>query len=269
MIICFDGKHLNSDRAIPGSFLKPSQSGQGVFETIRVKNSSPQYLSLHLARLEKGARFICTNLPCVNYESLVRKLLEKNSLTEKLARLKITVFPGEKRKTAHFCITVESYTPPDTKNYASGVKLLAARHPFCKSEVARIKSICRLPYSKLRERALGKGCFDCLLTDAEENILETTIGNIFIWDGKKFSIPPKDSNRLRGIMERMVVRSLRRSRFQVIEKDIKLRELDSRKGMFMTNSLIGVMPVKAIGRTVLRNIAEDPAVKELIGKFSP
>ena len=223
----------------------------------------PEYLKPHLARLSKGARFIGLPSPDVDYESLIGKLLKKNSLSGELAKLRIIL------QHRHFCLMLELYNPPARDNYANGVKLSAARHPFCENNIARIKSTCRLPYSGLREKAAEKGNFDCLLTDADGEILETTIGNLFVWDGKQFAIPPVDSNRLRGIMEKAVVRNLKKKGFSVTEKGMRLKELSSGKGVFMTNSLIGVLPVTAIGDTVLKNATGEPVIGELVRKFCP
>ena len=269
MLAFFDAKLIDCTWSEPACFLKALQSGRGIFETIRVKNNSPEYLALHLRRLKKGAKFIGATVPRKNYLFLAEKLIKKNSLIGKLARLKIILFPGEGKKTAHFFMTAESYSPPAENSYANGVKLLTGRHPLCNCEVARIKSICRLPYAKMKEEADLKGCFDCLLTGIREDVLETTTGNVLVWDGKRFLVPPAGSNRLHGIMESAAVKELRKRGFEVVEKEVRMKHLNSRLGMLVTNSLIGVLPVAAVGDISLRNIAEEPEIGRLIAKFSP
>ena len=261
--ICLDGEYVNAKTL---EFLRALQYGEGVFETIRVKEGTPEYLKLHLKRLSEGAKFISTEVPDADYESLIRKLLKKNQINGKLARVKIILSNG---KSPHFCLISEEFHPPDRSNYSNGVKLSTGKHPYCGSEIARIKSICRLPYMKLRQKAARKGCFDCLLTTYKGEILESTVANLLIWDGEKFSVPPVRSYRLHGIMERVVVKEVKRSGFSVCEKDIRLKGLSSRKGIFLTNSLIGVLPVRSVGNTILRDIAREPVVAELLTKFSP
>ena len=258
--IYLDGKYVGPERLKSSATL---QTGIGVFETIRIKGNSPEYLKPHLARLRKGAKFIGLIPPDADYESLVGELIKRNSLSGELARLRIIL------QHRHFCLMLKSYNPLSRNDYATGVKLSPARHPFYENELARIKSTCRLPYSRLREKAAGEGNFDCLLTDANGEILETTIGNLFVWDGRRFTTPPADSNRLQGIMEKMVIRNLKRKGFSVREKNTGLKELSSEKGIFMTNSLIGVLPVRVIGDTVLKNVTGEPVVRELVRKFSP
>ncbi len=260
--ICLDGEYSNPETL---KFSGALQYGEGVFETIRVKEGKAEYLKLHLERLSEGAKFINTLVPDVDYESLIKKLLKKNELAGKLAKLKIILF---KEESPHFYLAAEPYNPPDSSNYATGVRLFTARHPYCESEVARIKSICRLPYMKLREKAVEKGCFDCLLTSCDEEILESTVANLLIWDGENFFVPPVSSYRLRGIMERVVVEELKRDGFGVCEKKIGLKDLTPENLPLITNSLIGVMPVRTIGKTTFR-IAEDGIIRTLINKFSP
>jgi branched-subunit amino acid aminotransferase/4-amino-4-deoxychorismate lyase len=256
--IYLDGEYVSPERLESSVAL---QTEAGVFETIRIKQNSPEYLKPHLTRLSKGARFIGLIPPAVDYESLIRELLKKNSLSGELARLRIILFLGEERETAHLCLMLEPYNPPARDNYANGVKLSAARHPFDENDIAKIKSTCRLPYSRLREKATGEGNFDCLLTNADGEILETTIGNLWVWDRNQFAIPPVDSNRLLGIMEKTVVRNLKRKGFSVSEKSMSLKELNSKKGVLMTNSLIGVLPVRAVGDTVLKNVTGEEIIR--------
>ena len=262
-LICLDGEYVGPERL---KFLRALQYGEGVFETIRIKQGIPEYLDLHLARLKKGARIIRLTIPEVDYESLIRKLLKQNKINEKLARVKIILSNGE---SPHFCLISEQFHPRDRSNYSNGVKLSTGKHPYCGSEIARIKSICRLPYMKLRQKAARKGCFDCLLTTYKGEILESTVANLFIWDGKSFFIPPVSSYRLHGIMERVVVKEVKRSGFSVCQKNIRLKGLSSRKGIFLTNSLIGVLPVRSVGNTILRDITSEPVVRELMMKLSP
>ena len=269
MLAFFDAKLIDCTWSEPACFLKALQSGRGIFETIRVKNNFPEYLDLHLRRLKKGAKFIGITVPRKNYLFLTGKLIKKNLLIGELARLKIILFPGERKKTAHFFMTAESYSPPAENSYANGVKLLTGRHPLCNCEIAGIKSICRLPYAKMKEEAGLKGCFDCLLAGSRGEILETTTGNTLVWDGKRFLIPPACSNRLHGIMERLTVKELRKRGFEVVEKEVRIKHLNSRWGMLVTNSLIGVLPVAAVGDVSLKNIAEELGIDRLIAKFSP
>ena len=258
--VYLDGKYVGPERLKSSAALR---TGTGVFETIRIKGNSPEYLKPHLARLRKGAKFIGLTPPDADYESLAGELIKRNSLSGKLARLRIIL------QRRHFCLILEPYNPPALNDYATGVTLSSARHPFYENELARIKSTCRLPYSRLREKAAGERNFDCLLTDANGEILETTIGNLFVRDGKRFTTPPADSNRLQGIMEKMVIRNLKRKGFSVSEKNTGLEELSSEKEIFMTNSLIGVLPVRAIEDTVLKNVTGEPVIGELVRKFSP
>ena len=261
--ICLDGEYVDPERL---RFLRALQYGEGVFETIRIKGGIPEYLDLHLARLKKGARIIGLTVPEGDYESLIRKLLKKNKISGKLARVKIILSNGE---SPHFCLISEQFHPPDRSNYSNGVKLSTGRHPYCESEVAKIKSTCRLPYMKLKQKAARKRCFDCLLTTYKGEILESTVANLFIWDGEKLCVPPVRSYRLHGIMERVVAKEVKRSGFSVCEKDIKLKGLSSRKGIFLTNSLIGVLPVKAVGNIILRNMTGEPVINNLVSNFSP
>lgn len=115
---------------------------------------------------------------------------------------------------------------------------------------------------------MRKGCFDCFLTGDEEEILESTIANLFVWDGENFFIPPVSSHRLHGIMETAVVKEIQEEGYTVREKRMKPGELCSKNTLLITNSLIGVMPVRSIGETPFR-IRGEKIVNHIVDEFSP
>ncbi len=249
-------------------FLASMDSAEGVFETVRVSDGAPEYLDYHLRRLSEGAEFINAEVPDLDYGFLVKRLAQENVINSPVARLKIILYIGSDGKN-HFCLVLEPYDMPPKSGYSSGVQLISAMHPCCESMLAKIKCTKRKPYSRLRDMSIEKGFFDCMLTDRRGVITETTICSLFFMIDGKFYTPPSDCDRLRGVMEQVVKEELDAMGYKVEEKEFRSKNICCETGIFMTNSLVGVLPVKSINRTTLKSISKEREVQSLIGKFSP
>ncbi len=250
------------------SLLDSMNSRDGVFETLRVRAEDPEYLGYHLERLKEGCEFISADFPDVDFIALVKKLSQENMLNGKTGRMKIIVYIDEDDKS-HFCVTLAPYGPFPRAGYSSGVQLITAMHPCCESALARIKCTRRGGYANLRNMSADKGYFDCMLTDRRGVITETTFCSLFLVEDGSFFVPPCDCSRLLGVMERVVVEELAAIGIKVQEKEYRSKNITSETGMFITNSLLGVMPVKSVNRTVLKNVRENPGLDSIIGKLSP
>lgn len=220
-----------------------SWKDKGVFETIRAKNGQIEFFPEHLARLQKGAKFLNINFSQLPQENDLKILLTKNKLEKKLARLRIILTANQT------LITAESYTPPDFNSYNQGIKLITADHPL-KGKFAEFKILPRLPYIFLNKQAKKRNCYDTLLLDNKGNLLETTTANIFLLRENKLFIPKKE-NRLEGIMEKAVIERSQKMGYQIIRQNINIKKLSSADSFFITNSLIGLLPVKKINHQII------------------
>lgn len=268
MLIYADGKSCEIDAEETEEFKDSMNSLDGVFETVRVKKGKPEYLEHHLKRLKRGAEFLNADFPELNYKAVIKKLVAENMLNGSVSRMRIIVYIGDDDKS-HFCLMLEPYHPPRKAGYSAGVQLITAMHPCCESALARIKCTRRDDYSRLRDMSADKGFFDCMLTDRRGVVTETTICSLFFVEDGRFYTPPCDCSRLKGIMETVVIEELDKMGVKVKEKEYRSKDITAETAMFMTNSLIGVMPVKSINRTFLNNVAKEPGVAPLIKKFSP
>ncbi len=268
MLIYRDGKSFELEEREVRSYFDSLQSMDGVFETVRVIRGEPEYLEYHLERLRRGVCHIKAEVPSLDYGALLKKLMLENVLNGSPARMKIVVYIGDDN-SQHFTVSLEPYNLPPKTGYTSGVQLMSAMHPLCENPLSRIKCTRRADYSRLREMSTEKGYFDCMLTDRRGVITETTVCSIFFVEGEDFFIPPCDCDRLKGVMERAVIEELEKAGKKVVEKEFRSKNITPEVGMLMTNSLMGVMPVKSINRTALKNLTKRPEAAALISKFSP
>ncbi|MFH1259059.1 MAG: aminotransferase class IV [Elusimicrobiota bacterium] len=213
-------------------------SGEGLLETIRARNGKIEFLSDHLQRLRKGAKYFRIKLPALPEEKLIKILLQKNNLDREIARLRIML------TRCNTVVTVQKYLPLPSANYRQGVKLITARHPL-NGKIAEYKTLFRLPYIQLNQQAKTRKCYDTLLLDKTGNLLETTTANIFLLRENKLYIPRKE-NRLAGIMEKNIIKHGKKLGYTIASRNININQLSSTDKIFITNSLVGALPVKKI-----------------------
>lgn len=218
-------------------------SGEGLLETIRARNGEIEFLSDHLQRLKKGANYLKIKLPALPEEKQIKTLLRKNNLDKEITRLRIML------NRSNIVVTAQKYSPLPSADYRQGIKLITARHPV-KGKIAEFKTLSRLPYIQLNQQAKAKNCYDTLLLDKSGNLLETTTANIFLLRKNKFYIPRKE-NRLAGIMEKNILKRYKKPGCTIISRNININQLSPADSIFISNSLVGLIPVKKIDQLEL------------------
>lgn len=264
-ILYLNGRFAEKSAAGISVLSRGLQYGEGLFETIRVRNKKAEYLCLHLSRLRSGAMLLGISIPRLKFKEIITKLIRKNSLTG-VCKLKILAFTGRTKGSSNICITIERYKPPPQIYYRDGVALSTRKHPVC-SPLACAKSISYLPYLLLKEDALRSGCFDTLLTGERGKLLECSSANLFLYRDGCFHIPGQ-AERLPGVMERVVIETLKAQGLEVKSSKITLKSLKRTDIIFITNSLIGVLPVASVGTLTLKNKRPE-IIQCLINKFCP
>ena len=113
-----------------------------------------------------------------------------------------------------------------------------------------------------KHSAEEKGFNDSMMLDYQGNIAEATGANVFFINEEQTEIyTPIADSFLNGITRRTIIEIAKSINIKVIEKKIKLEDLPSFKGSFLTGSAAEVTPVSQIGEYHF-------TVLDLIGKIS-
>ena len=113
-----------------------------------------------------------------------------------------------------------------------------------------------------KHSAEEKGFNDSMMLDYQGNIAEATGANVFFINEEQTEIyTPIADSFLNGITRRTIIEIAKSINIKVIEKKIKLEDLPSFKGSFLTGSAAEVTPVSQIGEYHF-------TVLDLIGKLS-
>lgn len=210
--------------------------GMGVFETIAVEQGCPLFLPWHLERMEKGLDTLDIDksnfLEQVTKEKIV-KYLQKNPMNH--GALKIMVSD----KNIIFNTRENPYTRED---YERGFHLGISK--VLRNETSLFTYVKSFHYGDnlLEKRKCKKAGYDeVLLLNTKGQITETTASNIFFVKNKRLFTPKTECGLLEGVVRRYVIEN-----FDVQETVITKENLVEYEEVFLTNSIMGIMPVIGI-----------------------
>ena len=101
--------------------------------------------------------------------------------------------------------------------------------------------------------------------DKSGNLLEGTMTNIFFIKNKVLYFPKLKSCGIEGIMSQVIKEKTNFFFKDFMERDLKFSEINNFDAMFLTNSIIRVLPVKHLGN-VSFTITDE--LKSLVEYFS-
>lgn len=244
-------------------FLKISDQGAngvGLFETVYAEKGEIFFLEDHLERFFRAWNHIFENssfenksrnasYPDVPYDDIIKSLLEKNGLDNKTARVRISAHAVSESPGYSLGITASPYTHRLISRGKTGLDLITFDIPHA-DHFAEFKTSCRLFYHSASKAASARGADEALILDPEGRVLETDTANIIVVRDKTVFIPPY-SGRLAGVMEKNVLNILSEWGYSVKEENIPVESLYGYDGVYLTNALIGIVPVLSLdGRTL-------------------
>lgn len=278
--VCLNGQLISADEARISVFDSSFMQGIGLFETMRAYAGRVFRLERHLARLANSARALGWSIipePEVT-ESHVEQVVQ--ACAGQNTRVRLTVSPGSLRlvedQPPELTIVATASpggTYPD-EYYQQGVSVLSAPgqqnrfDPTCAhkttSYFARMAS--------LREAHL-RGAFEMLFLTDDVHLAEGAISSVFIVQDGKLLTPPLDTPILPGITRATVIEQALEMKLPVQETALTLVQVKSAAEVFLTNSMMEIMPVALVdGDTIgdgkpgelTRQLAQ--AYKELVAR---
>lgn len=222
--------------------------GRGVFETILLLDN-PILLEEHLKRLKKGA--LNLDIPFnLNKESVEEFIKEKN-IKDKALKITLT----EKN-------IIYSYRdiPYKEEDYERGFSLkLSKVIRNSTSKLTYLKSTCYVENLIEKEEAKMEGFDEVIFLNEKGEITEGATSNIFFIKDKKIYTPRVTCGLLDGIIRKWVV-----GNFKVEKGCYNIGDLKNSEGIFITNSLLGIMEVRSFdGKIFLKN----PLIEEIRLKY--
>jgi len=247
-----NGKIIPSSEAKTSVFNIEYSYGFGVYETLRVIDGIPYFLTQHLERLETSARTIHLEYSFTRAQisQWIGELM--NALPSQAYNLKILLIGAPRLEDVQCWMLPIAPKFPEKKWYQEGVGTITVSYERALPQAKTLNMLqSYLAYSRAREN----NCYDALLVDHEGNIREGTRTNFFMISGNTITKPPKD-HILDGVMQRFVLSVARANSCNIIEAVIPLSKLSETEGAFLTSTSSRVMPIRRIDEFVYPSIVD-------------
>lgn len=245
-LIYIDGQYVPAKPGVIDIFTPGRCLYKGVFETIRCIGGEPEFFNAHLERLFKGLKALKISHTCSKsgIKRIVAQVLRRNPGI-KCARLRILVF--KEGKAVHVVVMALKYTPPNNAVYRQGYMVTTYKtNRTPTAATAWIKSLDYSLFAKAYQRAVQQGFDEALLVNTKGFVFEACRANVIAIMGERIITPPLSSGCLNGIIRQEVLRMARSQGIKISEENLTLAQLKKADAVFLTNSLIGLVPVRKI-----------------------
>lgn len=244
MFICVDGKIFKNREAKISLLSEGLFYGWGIFETLRSYGGNSPLLDEHLFRARKSCKFLGIKFPSL---ALLKRRLEDLLSKNKLRDAYIKFIFWKENKRSHFLIMVRKFDLYLPWMYKRGMRIIIS--PYRRDEenpLSRMKTLNYLLNLLSYREARRKNAHEALLLNTRGEVCECSRSNIFIVKDKKVFTPPLESGCLDGIVRRKIIELLKSCGIYVKEKPLSLKEVFASEEVFLTNSLMEVMPVRVL-----------------------
>ena len=248
-----------------------AQFGDGVFETMPIINRQCKTLNLHAIRLEKSLAALKIPLPSNSLKSMLLESINTITLHSQMfdGVLKVMVTRGDSARGYGFDLNLlpkvtllySGLVEYPSHIYDSGVALQAVE-TLCsiQPQLAGLKHLNRLE-NVLAKNELLPSTFEGIMSNYLGNVIEGTMSNVFFENDDALYSPDLTLSGVEGIMRSLVLRYCGKQNIPLSITDIPRSELDEFDGAFISNSLIGVLPVSSIGK---KKLTITPLIKNIV-----
>lgn len=251
LTVFLNGKFLAAQEASLPVISEGFLYGQGLFETMRSFNGSIVYFDRHLERIKNSCKRLDIHFPYAvsALKRYVEQTVKANGFRDAYVRLTLWKKQG---KVTDTLIVSRSYRAASAKEYKEGFSCLPSEIRINENSfISCLKTTNYLLYQLARQDAARKGYDEALLLNTQGHIAEASRSNIFFVKGKTFFTPALECGCLAGITRKAIFALAKRNGIKVCEGNFLPQEILSSEEAFLTNSLMGIMPIARIGKAVI------------------
>lgn len=224
--------------------------GDGVWETIAIKQGQPQLLEWHLQRLQHGLQVL--GIVPVDWATLESEIYTLcNRQQRAVIKIIITRGSGGRGYNPYGCHQptriVQRYLWP---SYPSHYPTDGIRLALCQTRLAAQPLLAGFKHLNRLEQVLARAEVggeyqEGLVLDYADYVIEGTMSNLFVLQHNGQIVTPDLTYcGIAGIMQRFIQRSLVENGLECHIRKLTLHDLREAQSLFLTNSLIGIWPVR-------------------------
>jgi len=265
-VIFFNGRFVKKEEAVIPAWGEGALYGWGVFETMRSLGGRIVYLNEHLARLKDSCAAL--NIKLRYTADKLKKALKEASENSDAndVRLRLSVWKNS-AGNSDVCVMVRKYKPFPEGKYKQGFSCMV--HAFRQNEnslLAQHKTTNYLFYRLAHEQACAQGFDEAIVINNSGYLAEASRANLFMVKGAKLFTPKLECGCLDGITRKVVFNIAKKSGISIEEGNFTLQDLYNCQEAFLTNSLIGIMPVKSVENISFMKLRPQNSLAEFFAK---
>jgi len=228
------------------------QYGDGLFETIAVIDGQPQLWAAHMARLNRGCEALQLPLPD---SALLLKEAQQLCDESTPAVLKVIITRGSGGRGYRFpepvnatrILSIHPWPDFPCSHYQQGITMTVCDARLGSNPaLAGIKHLNRLEQVLARNEWQDSDIHEGVMFDVDGNVVEGTMSNLFMVEGDTLITPSLSKCGINGVMRETVLALAAQLGITTRVEAIPLARLKAASGCFVTNSIIGLWPVRTL-----------------------
>ena len=235
------------------------QYGDGLFETLSVTNGRIEFWNRHMARLAEGCARLALPAPDIDVlANEVEVLLNGQRAVEGVDAgvLKIMVTRGTGGRGYRMPDPIEAtrvvsfHAAPD---YPASFARDGIRVVVCQTRLAEQKRLAGIKHMNRLENVLARAEWDDpaiaegLMCDEAGRVIEGVMTNLFCVNDGTLLTPDLSRCGVAGIIRGLVMEIAEEKGIPCRQADISLKEALASDDLFLTNSVIGLWPIRYVG----------------------
>lgn len=265
--VFMNGKFISKDKAKVSALDPGFLYGWGLFETMRSYNNRIVYFDEHLKRIKSSCKLMDMISPYSfdKLKGIIKKAVKINGFRDAYVRL--TLWKTERGTDT--LIIVKKYQPYSLTKYIKGFR--ACVFPFRQNEnsfLARLKTtnylFFQIAYSWAKKRMFD----EAIILNNRGYIAEGSRSNIFLIKDNELFTPALECGCLDGITRKVIFDLSRKYNIKIHEGKFTIQDLYDADGAFLTNSLMGIMPLTSLEKHHIAKGLLDSVTKFFMKKYT-
>ena len=205
---------------------------------------------------------------------IIKELIDKNNTQDAYMRITLSRGTGgiglgiSNYHEPTLLIQNKPFTPYEQMLYDEGMSLVVSncrRSTSCPISCHKTTNL--LKSILLKEEASRKSVHETIILNTDSDVAECVVSNIFMVNGESVVTPSLDKNILPGITRRTVLDICRDSGIPVSEKRFKIEALLKADEVFITNSLMEIMPVSRIEGSKIEKTIPGKITQQIVSTY--
>jgi len=244
--------------------------GDGLFETIAVRDGTTRFFNHHLERLLDGARQL--GIPAPERELLAKEAAQLAAGCD-YGTLKIILTRGSGRRgyappepaDPLRCLGLLPGIQPPRDYYTRGIAVRHCSTPIGSSPAtAGLKTLGRLEQVIARAEWHDEAISEGLMSTTDGFVVCGTMSNLFVVQEGMLVVPNLSTCGIKGVMRRVVLDRADQLGLKRRSGNVPRESLAAADELFVTNSLIGIWPICRIDS---REVAIGPVTRALMAEL--